>query len=185
MEPDTLLSDISIINKLNTLQAPHQLKNNDMKILRTTLLDIQKNSCAICEGKIDDKAHIDHQHMTSKEQIGEDGAGLIRGLLCPSCNMLEGKIWNNMKRFKNPKNVQERINYLERIINYYSNKPYNLIHPSEKPKVKNISKRNYNKLKKIYEKSSFKRKFPEYPKNKKMTKPLQLLFNEFNIEPYN
>ena len=53
---------------------------------------------------------------------------------------------------------------------------------SEVPKAPTVSKRNYNKLKRVY---SGKKKFPEYPKSKKLTLALQVLFEEYQIEPYN
>ena len=46
-------------------------------------------------------------------------------------------------------------------------------------------KSNYNKLKKEYIKSDKKAKFPEFPSSGKLTKPLEKLFNEFNINPFN
>lgn len=46
----------------------------------------------------------------------------------------------------------------------------------------NVSKKNYNKLKKAY---TGKAKFPDYPSSKKLTKPLEKLFKEYEIEPFN
>ena len=45
-----------------------------------------------------------------------------------------------------------------------------------------VSKKNYNKLKKVY---TGKAKFPDYPNSKKLTKPLEKLFKEYEIEPFN
>jgi len=59
------------------------------------------------------------------------------------------------------------------------------VHPSEKIKLPEVSKSNYNKLAREYKKSNLKKKFPEYPKSKKLTKALELLFEKFNISPYN
>lgn len=100
----------------------------------------------------------------------------------------EGKIWNTITRFQQPKSVQDRIDFLKSLIKYYidnQNNPYEYIHPSEKPKEKIVSKLNYNKLKKLYISSNKKRKFPDYPKSGKLTKHLNILFSEFNINPYN
>ena len=107
---------------------------------------------------------------------------MVRGVLCRSCNVWEGKIWNNTQRYRQPKNVQDRIDMLEALIEYYKKDNYNFIHPSEKSKDPQVSKRNYNLLKKKY---SGKRKFPEYPKSGKLTLALQVLFKEYEIPPFN
>lgn len=168
-----------------------QLKNSELKEVREEILKEQNGLCAICGKQITEKTGValDHQHRFKKEIVGEDGAGLVRGVLCRSCNTEDGKIWNSMNRYIQPKNVQERIEFLENLISYYKKTNYNLIHPNEKPKELDVSKKNYNKLKKLYlkdfEQKKKKRKFPEYPKSKKLTKILKKLFEEYNIEPYN
>jgi len=161
-----------------------QLKNNEISYIRTTILVKQDEKCALCGDIITDDSGVslDHQHMTSKETIGEDGAGLVRGVLCRACNVWEGKIWNNTQRYMQPENVQDRIAMLQSLISYYEKDNYELIHPSEKPKEPKVSKRNYNKLKKAYD---GRRKFPEYPKSGKLTLGLQVLFEEYEINPYN
>lgn len=161
-----------------------QLKSKDIKPLRTKLLNEQNGNCKLCGETINDESGIslDHQHMTSKEIIGEDGAGLVRGVLCRSCNVLEGKIWNNVSRYKQPENVADRIHFLESLISYYKESNTEFIHPNEEPKEPIVSKRNYNKLKKIY---TGRKKFPEYPKSKKLTVQLKQLFKEYSIEPFN
>jgi len=164
-----------------------QLKTCDIPAVRENLLKEQNGCCALCGIEISEVTgySLDHQHMTKKEVIGEDGAGLVRGVLCRSCNIFEGKIWNNTQRYKQPKNVQDRINILEKLIEYYKKDNFNFIHPSEAPKEPIVSKSNYNKLKKLYTLSLKKKKFPEYPKSGKLTKILENLFSEFKIEPYN
>jgi hypothetical protein len=81
-----------------------------------------------------------------------------------------------------PENVQDRIDILLGLVEYYKKGTYPLVHPSEKPKEATVSKRNYNKLKKAY---TGKKKFPEYPKSNKLTKNLGGLFEEYSINPYN
>jgi hypothetical protein len=161
-----------------------QLKSKDVKPTRDIILEAQYGKCALCGNEIteDSGASLDHQHMTAKETIGEDGAGLVRGVLCRGCNVMEGKIWNNMRRYLQPENVQDRIKWLESLIQYYKADNYKLIHPSEAPKEPKVSKRNYNKLKKIYDKKA---KFPDYPKSGKLTIKLKDLFEEYEIPPYN
>ena len=59
------------------------------------------------------------------------------------------------------------------------------VHPNEVKKEPLLSKKNYNKLKKEYEKSGKKKKFPEFPSSKKCTVELRKLFEEFEISPFN
>ena len=161
-----------------------QLNQRDIKEVRENILTEQYGKCAICGCTITEESGIslDHQHKRKSDTNGNDGAGLIRGVLCRNCNVLEGKIWNGTSRYIQPNNVQERINFLENLVEYYKKDNYSFIHPSEKPLEPLVSKRNYNKLKKKY---SGKSKFPEYPKSKKITKKLQELFDYYQISPYN
>jgi hypothetical protein len=161
-----------------------QLKGSEVKALREEILEEQNGCCAICGDTITDQTgySLDHQHKNSKEVIGEDGAGLVRGVLCRACNVWEGKIWNNTIRYQQPKSVQDRIDILEKLIEYYKKETYPIIHHTEKPKEPTVSKRNYNKLKKAY---IGKKKFPEYPKSGKLTLGLNVLFEAYGIEPYN
>lgn len=164
-----------------------QLKTSDIKDIRNLILEKQNFKCAICGKDISncDGVSLDHQHKLNKsQQIGDDGAGLIRGVLCRECNVLEGKIWNNGTRYKQFKTVMERIAWLQSLINYYSKKNYDMIHPSEKIIKKDISKRQFNKLQKLFKEKYPKRKILEFPKSKKLTKQLEKYFNEFSINPY-
>lgn len=157
-----------------------QLKNSDINNLRETLLIEQNNKCLICGEDISLKSHLDHKHKTSKEQIGENGAGLVRGLLCPSCNNYLGKVENNHKRFKYGTDI---IFILENIIKYLKREPLPFIHPNEKPKEPKLSKRNFNQLKKLYFLDT--NKELKYPKSGKMVKKLEILYKKYNIEPFN
>lgn len=161
-----------------------QLKTTEVTDLRNKILTEQGGKCALCNEVITEATGVslDHQHKTSKEEIGADGAGLVRGVLCRACNVWEGKIWNNTQRYRQPKNVQDRIGMLSRLIQYYEKGTYNIVHHTEKAKEPTVSKRNYNKLKKAY---TGKKKFPEYPKSGKLTLALQVLFEEYQIQPFN
>ncbi|UOK16725.1 putative DNA endonuclease VII [Vibrio phage phiKT1024] len=173
------------------MEQLRQLKASEVKEVREDILKEQGGVCALCGEEIDEHsgASLDHQHMLKRETVGEDGAGLVRGVLCRQCNVMEGKIWNNMGRYIQPENVQERIEWLESLISYYRKDNYDLIHPNEKPAEPKVSKKNYNKLKREYHKDIEnglkKRKFPEYPKSGKMTIGLMSLFEEYDIPPYN
>ena len=162
-----------------------QLKAKDVTKIRNNILREQNGCCALCIRGINATTGIslDHQHKNKKTDCnGIDGAGLVRGVLCRDCNVWEGKIWNNTKRYRQQKTVKDRIDMLKSLISYYEKGTYNYIHHTEKEQEPNVSKQNYNKLKKIY---NGKKKFPEYPKSKKLTNALKELFNKYNIEPYN
>ena len=164
-----------------------QLKDKDIASLREKLLKEQDYKCLISGKDITNETgnSLDHQHKFLSETNGVDGAGCIRGVLSREMNVLEGKIWNNTSRHLQPKNVQERIEFLENLIEFYKRGTLNYIHPSEKVKEQTVSKRNYNQLAKQYGLSGIKRKFPNYPKSGKLTIPLKELFEMFEIEPYN
>lgn len=161
-----------------------QLKYSDIPELREKILENQQFKCAICGKVIDGKnSTLDHQHKNNKnEEIGFNGAGLVRGVLCRDCNSVEGKITNALKRYKRINNTSDKIVFLKQLIHYYQQPLTEYIHPTEKIKEPNISKRQYNKLKKLYNQKA---KFPEYPKSGKLTVKLKQLFNKYNINPYN
>lgn len=161
-----------------------QLKSKDILPTREKILDEQHGLCALCEEVIteDSGASLDHQHKRKADTIGVDGAGLVRGVLCRACNVWEGKIWNSTTRYRQPKSVQERIDMLKKLIDYYEKENYPLVHPKEKVQEKTVSKANYNKLKKLYKE---KKNLPMYPKSGKLTVGLKALFEKYNISPYN
>ena len=163
------------------VQDLRQIKSTEVKELREKILENQGFKCAICGKDIrnDPGIALDHQHKLNKNQtLGTDGAGLIRGVLCRDCNVLEGRIWNNSTRYKQFKTVKERIEFLKQLIQYYEAGTYPLIHPTEKVPLKSISKRQYNKLKKVCP------NVPEYPKSTHLTKKLEELFNKYKINPF-
>jgi hypothetical protein len=161
------------------------LKTSEISLLREEILLEQDGKCAICKCEMTETsgASLDHQHKTQKETIGANGAGLIRGVLCRNCNVMEGKIWNNSKRFGMHDNIKE---WLISLVEYLDKPNYDIVHPTEKPKEPKVSKRNFNLLiKKIKTDSSYKKKLPEYPKYSKLGKELKMLFELYNISPYN
>jgi hypothetical protein len=159
------------------MTEPKQLKAKDVSKLRAFLLRTQKGKCPICRKVITD-ACLDHSHVKRIK-----GTGLIRGVLCRTCNVFIAKSENNCTRYgieqiRLPTILRACARYLER-----KHLPY--IHPSEKPKRKILTKSSYNSLKKSYTKTA---KFPEYKirKGKRgqiLTKPLEKLFQEYNITP--
>ena len=160
-----------------------QLEAKDVAATRDRILGAQGGCCAICGDKISVKsgACLDHQHKLKKDVPGIDGGGLVRGVLCRSCNTWEGKVWNSATRFKKPSSVAERIKLVESLLAYYESGTWPLIHPREKPREPNVSKSQYNKLKKLY---GGKKVFPPYPASKKLGKRLGELFSEYGVSPF-
>jgi hypothetical protein len=130
-------------------------------------------------------ACLDHQHKPKKSSPNiENGNGLIRGVLCRGCNIIEGKCWNNCTRFgfeheELPRLLRNMADYIEER-SFGNNLPY--IHPSEKPREPNLSKRQFNLLNKKLLKAG--KKKLEFPKKKKLTKLLKRKFEEYSIHPY-
>ena len=165
------------------METLRQLKQSEVKEIRAKILESQGFRCAIC-GKLltPEDSVLDHQHKIKKsDPNGENGNGLVRGVLCREDNCLEGKIFNNMMRYRQIRTDEERIDFLERLIAYYKQRKYPLIHPSEAAKEPEVSKRNFNRLQKVYSG----KKPLEYPKSGKLTKSLKALFEKYNIPPFN
>ena len=124
---------------------------------------------------------LDHQHKTKKEVIGEEGAGLIRGVLDYRANAWEGKVNNSFIRCGLHK-ITDLPSALRNLADYLEQDNYNYIHPNEKEKVKKLMKRPFNKIKKLHDIKYPKRKGLEYPKSGKPTKIIIELSKEFSIE---
>ncbi len=150
-----------------------QLKQKDIPELRTKLLEEQKEICPICKRKIKDPC-LDHSH---KKRI--KGTGLVRGVLCRTCNIFLAKSENNCIRFGIPLNELPTV--LRNMADYLEKEPFPFVHPLEAVKEPKLRKSSYNKLVKKLKKQN--RKIPPYPKSGKLTKELALLFKKYNIEP--
>ena len=163
------------------------LKQKDIKPLREKLHKEQNYICPICKEKIPlEQVTLDHQHKLFKDQLlSENGAGEVRGVLCFQCNSAEGMFFNKFKRQGLHKKDISYTDWLRNLADYLDQDNLEFIHPTEVPKKPDVSKSNYNKLKKAYLESNKKAKFPVYPKSKKLTKKLDELFCEFKINPYN
>lgn len=169
------------------MQHITNLKRSDIPRIRTQILIEQEYRCPLCGNKIteNDRITLDHQHKYRKTDInGENGNGMVRGVLCADCNACEGKIYNAMTRFLKQPVKEERIEWINNLISYYMKEPYPYIHPSEVEKEPCLSKRQFNALNKQYRFKYPKRKPLEFPKSGKMTKGLYALYEEFGIEPY-
>lgn len=151
----------------------------------TQLRDIQwrkqKKICPILKQEIKyEDCVFDHKHKTKAEVIGEDGKGLLRGVLHFQANSWEGKVTNAFKRYGLHKFDISLPEALRNLADYIENPPMKpeYIHPNERVFDK-IGKRDFNKICKHYFKIYPKRKkLPVYPKSRKMTKELKELFNK-------
>lgn len=172
---------------MEELETLTNLKTKDIKTIKQMLLEKQGYRCAICGKEITlENSVLDHQHKQRKsDKNGVNGDGLVRGVLCQEDNLSEGKIWNSTSRFQGARTSQDRINWLRKLIEYYSKDPYPYIHPTEVEKEKDLSKKNFNKLAKLYSEKYPDKKPLEYPKSKKLTKPLEKIYEEFDIPKYN
>ena len=76
---------------------------------------------------------------------------------------------------------------------YIDEDGYYYIHPNEVKREPKVSKRNYNKLARLYKLEEFipkrknqkKKPMIEFPKSGKLTKGLKEMFDRFGINPYN
>jgi len=166
-----------------------QLKQKDLKPLREQWHKEQNNICPILKQEFDiSEMVIDHIHMTKKETIGINGAGLCRKCIHRQINSFEGKITNAYKRYGLDKFDMSLPDILRSLADYLEQQPSEFIHPNEAPKQKIVTKSSFNKLIKKMKLSGYTKKYPIYrivnDKNKqKLTIPLKKLFNQFNIEP--
>lgn len=150
-----------------------QLKQKDLPGIREKILEEQNGICPICKREIKDPC-VDHHH---KKRI--KGTGLIRGVLCRSCNVFIAKSENNCIRYAIPYSdlpmiLRNMADYLER-----PQLPY--IHPSEAGKEPKLQKASYNSLAKVLKKQN--KRVPPYPRSGKLTKELVKLFKKHNISP--
>lgn len=162
-----------------------QLKTKDIPKYRDKIIKEQKGLCAICKKvlpKTGGGVSLDHQHKRKSDEIGLNGGGLIRGVLCRDCNVFEGKIWNNSKRYGKFKTLPQ---FLRNLADYLEKDNYPYIHPKEAPPIKKVSKRQYNKLVKAYgQQNKLTAKLPVFPEKRKPSQKLLKLFERFDISPY-
>jgi hypothetical protein len=160
-----------------------QLKQKDIKLLREKLLKEQDYICPICKEKITlAESTLDHQHKLFKdEEIGNNGAGLCRGVICFRCNAWEGKIFNSYRRLGLHKKELDQATLLRNLADYLEQENMIYIHPTEVEKPKKLGKRIFNKLKKEYNKKYPNRKELEYPKSGKITKEIEKILTEFDL----
>jgi hypothetical protein len=156
-----------------------QMKHKDIKEMRENLHKLQDHTCPVCKNKTPmEDTTLDHQHKLFKDQpLLENGAGMVRGVLCFQCNALEGKIFGAMRRLGMHKKGIDAGDILRNLADYLDRDNLPFIHPNEAPKEPKIKKTCYNKLKKVCTV-----KMPAYPRSGKLTKELKGLFERFNVE---
>ena len=159
-----------------------QLKSKEVKELRDKILQEQNGICPLCKMLIKEgEEALDHQHKTKAENIGESGAGLIRGVLCRNCNVAEGRILHQYKRAG--VYLKNFPDFLRNLADYLEEDNQHFVHPSEAPKAPRLGKNAFKQLQKLYkEKYPRRKKGLQYPKNGKVTITWERLFEEFGIE---
>lgn len=165
-----------------------RLKQADLSKIRSDLHKEQKNICPIMKQEFPlDIMVVDHQHRRSSEEIGENGAGLIRGVIHRQANVLEGKIVNAFYRYGLHKFIS-LPDFLRNLADYLELDKYPMIHPEEvsilrKKEKKKLQKNSYNKLVKKLKEIGYRGKIPPYPRNEYLTKALFLLYNKAGLLP--
>ena len=96
-----------------------KLKSKDIATVRESLLNQQGNYCAIC-CNTPLRPVLDHNHAEP---------GNVRGVLCNGCNIMEGKIFNNHKRY-GIKDLPSWLNQLSSYLLKHQHNPSDLIHPT-------------------------------------------------------
>lgn len=164
-----------------------QMKHKDIKILKEKLWLENDKKCPLLDKEVPlEKMVLDHIHKRKDEPASEQ-KGTIRESLEFRCNSFAGKIENSYKRYGLDKDIdlptllRNTADYLEKGA-YCDSEGNYYIHPKEKPEEKKLSKRVFNKIKKLYSEEYPNRKELEYPKSSKCTKQIKELAEKYDIE---
>jgi len=160
------------------------LKTSEIKKFRNELYEKQ-GKCDVLKIDIpNEKKVLDHIHSEHKYYPQQ---GYCRGVIHSDINVLLGKIenqWNRTsKDLKDNFELDEILILLSDYIKKHKHKEDLIIHPRE-VKIKTIMKSKYNKLMKLFNEKYPNKKFPAFPKSKKLTKPLESISKEFNFSLY-
>ena len=184
------------------MKNKRQIKAKELKKIRRVYHKKQKGICPILNLKVPlDDCVVDHSHSTNANNLRSNDAGLIRGIIHKQVNTFEGKVTNSFIRSGLHK-MNVTLPEILRNLSYYIENPPLLkkqwVHPSEKQKPKNLKKTSITKLTKLFQEKYPNKKIPEvliYKKSKrkkrkknkilekKLTKGLEKLYKEFNLEP--
>ncbi len=177
-----------------------ELKQKDIRVLKEKLWLKNDKKCPVLDKVMPlEKMVLDHAHKRNAEAYSPT-KGVVREALDKRANAILGKLENALKRtglgyeedFDLPTFLRNAADYFERGA-YVDEKGDMYVHPSEVPKEPKVSKSNYNKLKKLYDKEPFepkrkgqkKKDMPKYPSRGKLTKGLKELFERYDISAYN
>lgn len=118
-----------------------------------------------------ESAVVDHKHITKSDirngKTGEDGKGLLRGIIHDQANVFIGKIEKGFKRSGCHKFDISISDQLRHIADYLESPPMEqiYIHPNERIKPDTLNKRDFDKICKYwFDMFPRKRTLPTYPK---------------------
>jgi len=110
---------------------PIKLKTTQVKKIRLELLEAQEFKCGICGHPCtEDQAVLDHDHK----------AGHVRAVLHRTCNAVEGKVVNAMRRY----GITDPYAFLTGLVQYHQTHASNqtgLIHPAHFTAEEKIERR--------------------------------------------
>lgn len=147
-----------------------QLKTQDLSTIRGDLLDLQNGICPLCNRSIN-KPIVDHWH-TKKN----NGNGKVRMVLCATCNSMLGVIENHLPRYLI--DYSDAPNWLDNLVRYLQVNTTNLIHPTERPRIK-LNKTEFKKLSN-YVKTAY-NKVIKYPIKGLLNKRQEDYYNEYIV----
>lgn len=117
------------------------LNTKTAKELRDAMVE-SNPVCPLCGSEIFNPV-LDHKHSKKQEILGVQGAGLVRNVICSTCNIFLGKMENNYKRYR----IQNLSDFLRNAANYLETDTTPYVYPSEAKKLKEIFPKSlYNKL---------------------------------------
>ncbi len=197
------LNDINIISSKTLVEIEAEtnkaIENNDLiemsqkdiLILKNYLHSKQNNICPLLNVNISLKdMALDHKHKLKALEASSDNGGLVRGAIEFRANALEGKIVNGWARLfgsdisKHPISLP---NFLRNLANYLENPPCPqvYIHPNEKTDKRiKASKKDYNKIVKYWNYTSYGKKIFSFPSSGYVTNDMKIALiktNEFEI----
>jgi hypothetical protein len=118
-----------VYERINQLfPEERQLKASDLPTIRGELLDAQDGICPLCN-KMLNKPVVDHWHAK-----GNKGNSKVRLCICAGCNSLVGVIENHLPRYL--VDYSDTSTWLNNLAEYLTSGTTNLIHPTERPKIK-------------------------------------------------
>jgi hypothetical protein len=163
----------------------YYMKYSEIRKLKEYLYELQNKKCPILgiEVEFNDMV-VDHQHKSSKLELGENGNGECRGALHKFANTLLGKVENAYVRTGLSKGEVDLPTILRNMADFLENKtcPSGYIHPTEIPKEKPLGKRVFSKIAKLYSEEFPNKKPLEFPKSGKATKQIKTLAYKYNID---